>query len=293
MLSKPIFTKDYYNGTVVPFFLRPEVPFIAVAFYLVTVVFLAPTPSPASLKKDDEGKTEKKTEREKKPLVLDFLFFFTAAHNIILTVYSGWTFYNTLPIVRNYLVKHNPEGNAVGYFEVACDRDAKLWGSGTGFDDSVGWWITHFYLSKYYEFIDTWIIMAKGKKPELLQTYHHAGVVILMWAFVYTKNTSCGMILTVLNSFIHTIMYCYYFFAVIGYTSPYAKYLTQAQLTQFFTGIALTCYPYIEPTCYKTVGQMYSLYGIHLYTIILIYLFLKFFFKKYSKDKKKDVKKVE
>jgi hypothetical protein len=34
-----------------------------------------------------------------------------------------------------------------------------------------------FYLSKYYEFLDTAILIVKQKKVSLLQSYHHAGAV--------------------------------------------------------------------------------------------------------------------
>jgi hypothetical protein len=34
-----------------------------------------------------------------------------------------------------------------------------------------------FYLSKYYEVIDTAILLFKGKKAKTLQVYHHAGAV--------------------------------------------------------------------------------------------------------------------
>lgn len=60
-----------------------------------------------------------------------------------------------------------------------------MWEEGLAF---YGWL---FYLSKFYEVIDTAIIIAKGKKSSLLQTYHHAGAMICMWAgirYVYTGN---------------------------------------------------------------------------------------------------------
>ena len=39
-----------------------------------------------------------------------------------------------------------------------------------------------FYLSKFYEVVDTAIILAKGKRSSTLQTYHHAGAMLCMWA---------------------------------------------------------------------------------------------------------------
>jgi hypothetical protein len=55
-----------------------------------------------------------------------------------------------------------------------------------------------------YEFIDTWIVLLKGRTPIFLQTYHHAGIAIIMWGFEVTANT-CGITILALNSFIHTI----------------------------------------------------------------------------------------
>ena len=43
-----------------------------------------------------------------------------------------------------------------------------------------------FYVSKYYEFIDTWIIMIKGGKPDALQVIHHAGAVGAMFSLHIT-----------------------------------------------------------------------------------------------------------
>jgi hypothetical protein len=34
-----------------------------------------------------------------------------------------------------------------------------------------------FYISKYYEFLDTWVLVMKGKAPSFLQIYHHVGCI--------------------------------------------------------------------------------------------------------------------
>ena len=50
----------------------------------------------------------------------------------------------------------------------------RLWNEGLAF---WGWF---FYLSKFYEVVDTMIIIAKGKRSSTLQTYHHAGAMFCM-----------------------------------------------------------------------------------------------------------------
>ncbi|RYH20089.1 hypothetical protein EON65_24655 [archaeon] len=75
-----------------------------------------------------------------------------------------------------------------------------------------------------------------------LQTYHHAGVVFIMWGAVVTQSAAVGGIIICLNSFIHTLMYTYYTLAAFGYSSPLKHYLTSAQMIQFLIGIPSLVY---------------------------------------------------
>lgn len=62
-----------------------------------------------------------------------------------------------------------------------------------------------FYLSKYYEVVDTLIILAKGKQSSTLQTYHHAGVILCGWSAV-TFESPVGLVGVLLNAAVHTLM---------------------------------------------------------------------------------------
>lgn len=134
--------------------------------------------------------------------------------------------------------------------------------------------------------------LLKGKTPIFLQVYHHAGVVILMWMFVVTKCTGGAMVILVLNSGIHTVMYTYYTLSAFGYQSPLKHYLTQAQLLQFLSGIAVSVplhWPYNNMSINS--AQSLSLAGIQVYALGLIYLFGQFYVKSYSKKSDKGEKK--
>ena len=64
----------------------------------------------------------------------------------------------------------------------------RMWNQGLAY---LGW---IFYLSKFYEVLDTAIILAKGKKSSTLQTYHHAGAMMCMWAGIrYSKLILIGI----------------------------------------------------------------------------------------------------
>ena len=75
----------------------------------------------------------------------------------------------------------------------------RLWNEGLAF---YGWF---FYLSKFYEVLDTAIILAKGKKSSTLQTYHHAGAMMCMWAGIRFMSPPIWMFVFV-NSGIHALM---------------------------------------------------------------------------------------
>lgn len=165
-------------------------------------------------------------------------FVFVVVHNIALAVYSGWTFLGMLGALRrtvshplgpagiagtvDSLCKiHGPGGlgQAVTYSHnttswisqapesvfLAADGSpdptdlGRLWNEGLAF---YGWF---FYLSKFYEVLDTAIILAKGKRSPTLQTYHHAGAMMCMWSGIRFMSAPIWMFCFV-NSAIHTMM---------------------------------------------------------------------------------------
>lgn len=162
---------------------------------------------------------------------------FVILHNVFLAVYSAWTWIGMFNALRSALVSpagpngwagtvdslckfHGPAGlgNAFSFnhnsgtwdsisgvgslgADGAPGRDdaGRLWNGGLAF---YGWL---FYVSKFYEVIDTLIILAKGKLSSTLQTYHHAGAMMAMWAGIRYMATPIW-IFVFFNSAIHTLM---------------------------------------------------------------------------------------
>jgi elongation of very long chain fatty acids protein 4 len=124
----------------------------------------------------------------------------------------------------------------------------------------------------------------------LLQTFHHAGIVLISWGFVVTKNTGAGVVLVCFNAFIHTIMYTYYVFAAFGFNSPLKKYLTQAQLIQFVVGGGLLIPTFFIEGCVNP-AQAITTKAIHAYLVVLIYLFYQFYVQSYTKKTDKSERK--
>lgn len=75
----------------------------------------------------------------------------------------------------------------------------RLWNEGLAY---YGWL---FYLSKLYEIMDTAIVLAKGKKSSVLQTYHHAGAMLCMWAGIRYMAPQIW-VFTLVNSAVHSLM---------------------------------------------------------------------------------------
>ncbi|KAH0291682.1 hypothetical protein KCU62_g2517, partial [Aureobasidium sp. EXF-3399] len=194
---------------------------------------------------------------------------FVVLHNVFLAVYSGVTFYAMcrainatwpgldnsagLAGVADSLCKINGPrglGDAVHYnatSNVWQTKNAliKLLPEGTPDSTDVGrlwneglaFWGWFFYLSKFYEVVDTMIIVAKGKRSATLQTYHHAGAMLCMWAGIRYMSPPIWMFVFI-NSFIHTLMYTYFTLSAVNIRVPNAlkRTLTSMQITQFVFG---------------------------------------------------------
>ncbi|GAA6039523.1 hypothetical protein JCM8097_008366 [Rhodosporidiobolus ruineniae] len=157
------------------------------------------------------------------------------AHNLFLAVYSAWTFLGTAPQIFGAFWRGFSADGLAGLAHAFCDSRLAVWGSTT-----FPRFTYIFYLSKYYEIVDTAILLLKGKKVGMLQSFHHAGAVVTMFAG-YRAQAMPIWLFCVFNSFIHTIMYCYY--AVTTLRLPFPLFLkrniTRMQISQFLIGFSL------------------------------------------------------
>lgn len=199
--------------------------------------------------------------------------FSVAVHNFLLAVFSLVVVVNSWPVVFGHYKRY-------GAYETYCDPNSSLWGQSTGF----GAWSLIFYVSKYWEFVDTWILVLKGKKPSFLQVYHHTGICFCMWVAVLSQS-SWLIPVVLLNSVIHTLMYTYFLIKTISPATKIesAKYLTKAQIGQFFIGIFYSfAILFLGDDC-DTQSSRFGLACLQLYGYGLIALFMAFSKRKYSK----------
>eukprot|EP00977_Amphora_coffeiformis_P010222 scaffold2366_cov159-Amphora_coffeaeformis.AAC.26 len=155
-----------------------------------------------------------------------------------------------------------------------------------------------FYASKIWDFWDT-IFIVLGKKwrqLSFLHVYHHWSIFLFYWLNVNVLYDGDIYLTILLNGFIHTVMYTYYFICMhtkdpkTGKSLPiwWKSSLTLMQLVQFVTMMSQGAY-IIATGCGNTrVTAAYVVYILSLFG-----LFVHFFISSYVKPKKeKKIKSV-
>lgn len=163
-------------------------------------------------------------------------------HNVFLAMFSLFVFVNMSMVTINHFVFFGICKSSV------CDQKSHWFNTGLQF------WSWVFYVSKYYEVLDTVILLAKGKPSSFLQTYHHSGSIITMWLLTVTQLPAVW-IFVILNSAIHTVMYTYYTLTCFGIRPAWKSLLTYMQITQFVVGNSIGMYYVYTADCVREDGR--------------------------------------
>mmetsp|Transcript_111231 Transcript_111231/g.255115 ORF Transcript_111231/g.255115 Transcript_111231/m.255115 type:complete len:268 (-) Transcript_111231:180-983(-) len=133
-----------------------------------------------------------------------------------------------------------------------------------------------FYMSKILDFMDTFFIITgkKWKQLSFLHVYHHCTIFLFYWL-----NTNAGYdgdiyLTIVLNGFIHTVMYTYYFLSMHTKDIWWKPYLTGMQMLQFLCMNAQAIYLLVSG-CTLFPARITLAYFV--YIVSLLILFANFF----------------
>ncbi|KAJ1767536.1 hypothetical protein EV179_004626 [Coemansia sp. RSA 487] len=257
---------DVPLGDWYPFFMQWQVPVFVSAVYTVLSFYFSPESSKLSRveAKRQNASSDGSTTKKK---VLTPMTMLVVVHNTVLAIYSAWAFRGVFPLFVNNMIKK-------GFFEGMCDTDGTVWNS------ALFVHLYLFYLSKYYELLDTVIIILKGRKASILQIYHHAGVILVMYTSNYFTSP-CSVFVVWENAGVHTIMYSYYALTALGFNPPGKQYLTSLQIFQFLFGQAVVIVYFLIPGCLKPAQRTWPLI-MTAYLLPLIYLFAQFFKQTYT-----------
>lgn len=165
-------------------------------------------------------------------------------------------------------------------------------------DQGIAWVMYVFYLSKFWEFFDTYIMLFKGnlKQVSFLHVYHHISTAIIFWMVSKVAPGGDAYFCITLNCWVHVVMYSYYFLTTI-IKAPEArktylwwgKYLTQFQMSQFLFNLIHAGYCF-HNSDYWIAGKWMQAIDM----TILLGFFGNFYVQKYhAKPAKTDVTKTK
>ncbi|XP_058834326.1 elongation of very long chain fatty acids protein 7-like [Topomyia yanbarensis] len=151
-----------------------------------------------------------------------------------------------------------------------------------------------YFLVKVIDLLDTvfFVLRKKQNQVSFLHVYHHTGMVMLSWSGVKWFAGGHGVFMGFLNSFVHVVMYYYYFLTSV---SPkykgnvwWKKHITQLQIIQFGLIFLQWFVLAFQPNCDFPKWPLFVLLPQNLF---MFALFLDFYYQAYIK--KKPVEKVE
>lgn len=143
-----------------------------------------------------------------------------------------------------------------------------------------------FTLNKLMDLLDTIFFVMKKKQSHVsfLHVYHHVLTFTGCWAMSKYLPGGQLVVLGVLNSFVHCVMYSYYLLSLMdGFkeiSSFIKKHITQMQIIQFLLAACHAVYGITDPTCDYPKSLLY--FGL-TQAFMLTALFLNFYRKAYLK----------
>lgn len=151
----------------------------------------------------------------------------------------------------------------------------------------LGFIIYTHYQNKFIELLDTVFMVVRKKSDQVsfLHVWHHS---IMSWSWLAVLWANPGgdaYFGSMLNSFIHVVMYSYYLLSALKLPCPWKKYVTMLQLGQFaiiFVQGWYAIYLGSTPTWLTLIQQFVM--------VNMLVLFGKFYVDKYSAEKRKGAK---
>lgn len=160
----------------------------------------------------------------------------------------------------------------LGCISQAYQNGYTLWGNEYKQEETqLAHYIYLFYISKIYEFVDTFIMLLKKNLRQIsfLHVYHHSTISFIWWMIARRAPGGDAYFSAALNSWVHVCMYTYYLLAIILGKSEkrrakylwWGRHLTQMQILQFVCNL-----------CQAIFCATYSNYPKFLSNILLVYM---------------------
>jgi GNS1/SUR4 family len=222
-----------------------------------------------------------------------FTVAFNLVHNFIMAAYSLYAFIGTAAVLYRNWARVDFDAKVL-----FCDKNEDML---VDFD----YWMYTFFLSKFYEWIDTIALIVLRGKPQfppletdkesgrtsiawqkVLHVFHHTTTASIVW-FVSQHHLSIGWSGALTNPIVHVFMYSYYMLAdVWPGVRMFGPMITPIQLVQFVLCLSLLAaeivWMFVDPqNCQSYVPGIFWLAFTYL-------VFFALFVKLYG-DKKRQV----
>ncbi|XP_036323652.1 elongation of very long chain fatty acids protein 7 isoform X2 [Rhagoletis pomonella] len=145
----------------------------------------------------------------------------------------------------------------------------------------------YYFFSKIIDLLDTtfFVLRKKQNQVSFLHVYHHTITALFSWGYLKYAPGEQGVIIGILNSGVHIVMYFYYMVAAMGPQYQkylwWKKYMTSIQLIQFVLILG-----YMVMVAAKGCNMPRALTFFFVgNTIIFLYLFGNFYRKTYNTRK--------
>lgn len=133
----------------------------------------------------------------------------------------------------------------------------------------------YFYLSKYWEWVDTAFLITARKDVSWLQYTHHMSTAILVFANLTPVISSASLLACFTNTFVHVFMYFYFAFPH-GFLKKYRQFITIIQIIQHVACLSGFLYMYFNiDNCVTTligIKMCLMLYAMYLTFFVLFYI---------------------
>ncbi|KAG9511393.1 putative RNA-binding protein Luc7-like 1 [Fragariocoptes setiger] len=145
----------------------------------------------------------------------------------------------------------------------------------------------HFLLTRVADFLDTLFFVMRKKQSHIsfLHVFHHSYVPLCVYLFSrLSPITPVGMAFPFINSFVHVVMYSYYFMATFPQLRPYLwwkRYLTAFQMAQFVSVLFYNIYTTIFFKASCGHYELNTLIGSVVSATIFLGLFARFYKRAY------------
>ena len=235
---------------------HPAIPLATVLIYMITIFSL-------------------QRVFKNRPYNASWLKSFTNFHNLFLCLLSVFMVAFTCVFYVMYGVQDG------SWLSLICD--AVDTGKGHTAKGPLNWITYIFYLSKFYELIDTLLIVVRDKPLIFLHWYHHVVTLLIVYVGL-VDQMSLQWVPVITNAGVHIIMYYYYYLTANKQSPWWKKYITQLQIVQFVFDLIL---PQIWIYNVYVQGQKCRgslpvfLFGEAIIFSFLL-LFIKFFFTRYT-----------